>query len=384
MSEAELMEMESWADLEGRPSGLNLTASCNSNVTSLQMLRAYNYTYSIVSMVTLVLTAGILVATVFYKAYRTTLQRMVIYLTLTIMVYFCTSSLSIQLQPAIFKHTGHTGLCQWTGYIQVSANTCSLVLSLEISLYLLFLMCYQVKGKPIPTLTPPQTFFLELTGIFVGVVIPPCLWAIKIEHFGVGGAICWLELYPNSSCNFDTELETLGLGIFVTYTIITSINLIAYMILVAIFFWLSYKFQQSRARYMKTARRTVILVALLVFFTFVQLGSMTVIYYMLKRHLHLRIGEIVFCILTPLAQLTRLLAYMFYLNSIKMFRWKVTKSTAGEWRESWRLCCLQLRHWVTGKKGRGLVNNLDIRSSEYLTPSLVTSSHYDSLGRTMT
>lgn len=376
-------ELDSWEDMEGRPSGLNLTAKCNSNITNLHMIQIYNYTYSIVSMVTLVLTAVILVATIFYKAYRTTLQRMVIYLTLTIMVYFCTSSLSIQLQPAIFKHTGDV-LCQWTGCIQVCANTCSLVLSLEISLYLLFVMGRQARGKPIPTLTTPQMLFLELTCLFVGVVIPSCLWITKVEKFGVGGAICWLELYPNSNCSFTKELEILGLGLFVSYTIITSIDLLAYMVLVGVFFWLGCKFKQSRVQYMKTAKRTVILVALLVIFMFIQLGSMTVIYFMWKRRLHLRIGEIVFCIVTPISQLMRPLAYMFYLNSIKLFRWKVTKLTAGEWRESWRLCCLRLKHWVTGKKGMVLINNLDIRSSEYLTPSLVTSSHYESLGRTTT
>lgn len=362
---------------DGREGGLYLIASCNPDYT-LHLLELYNYTYTISSMVTLVLTAVILAAMVFYKAYHTPLQRMCIYLTLTIMVFFSTSSLSIQLQPSIFKHTGNT-LCQWTGYIQVCANTSSLVLSLEISIYLLYMMWHQMRGKPLPVPTRSQTLVLELTGLFVGVVIPPCLLATGIEHYGVGGAICWIQIYTNSSCNDTRGLDTLGVAVFSVYTIITSIDLIAYTVLVAIFFWLGCKFQQSRTRYMKTAKRTAILALLLVSFTVVQLVSILVVYFMLKKDLGLKKSEFVFCILTPLSQLIRPLAYVFYLNSIKKFRWKVAKSAAGEWRDSWRVCCLHLRHWMAGKKGRLFINNLDARSSEYLTPSLVTSSNYEGL-----
>lgn len=365
----------------GEARGLNLTATCNHKY-SLPLLELYNYTFTISSMVTLLLTAGVLAAMVFYRAYRTTLQRMVIYLTLTIMVYFCMSSLSIQLQPNLFrKETGDT-LCQWTGYIQISANTASLVLSLEISVYLLFMMWHQAKGKPLPVPSRSQTLALELTGLFVGVVIPPCLLAVKIDEYGVGGAVCWVKIYANSNCNDTKEVDTLGVAIFTIYTAFSSINLIAYAILVSLFFWLGCKFQQSRAQYMKTAKRTAILMALLVVYTAVQLGSVVVIYFMLKQNLYLRKGELLFCVLTPLSQLMRPLAYMYYLNSIKKFRWQVAKSTAGEWRDSWRLCCLRLRHWVGRKEGRVMINDLEVRSSEYLTPSLVSSSHYESIRKT--
>ena len=113
-----------------------------------------------------------------------------------------------------------------------------------------------------------------------------------------------------------------------------------------------------------------------------QVGSTVVVYFMLENKIGLKKGEIVFCLLTPLSQLVPPLAYMFYLNSIKKFRWEFTKSAAEEWRESWRLCCMRLRLWMGGRRGKLLLNRLDTRSSEYRTPSLESSLNYDSLGST--
>lgn len=356
---------------------MELIHRCNLNY-SLKLLKLYNYTYSISSMVVLLPTTAILVAMVFYKAYHTTLQRLFIYLTLSIMAYLATSSLSIQLQPGIFQQTGER-LCTWTGYIQISANVCSLVISLEISGYLLYIVWHQIRGKPLPLPTKSQTAILELACLFVGVVIPTCLLAIRIDHYGVGGAICWVKLYSNSSCNDTSEAETLGMAIFIFYSVIMSVDLISYVVLVSTFVRLGCKFQQSRAQYMKTAKRTALLIALLVVYTVVQLASLVVVYLQLRKHAALSSSEVVFCVLTPLSQLIRPLAYLFYFNSIKKFRWQVAKSTAGEW---WQLCCPQhFRLWIRGKRGTLMVNNLDIRSGDdYFTPSMVTTSHYESLG----
>jgi len=134
--------------------GLNLTHHCYSNY-SIRLLIRYNFTYSIASMVTMLLTTGIFVAMIFYKVYRTTLQRLFIYLTLSIIFHLAFASLNFQLQPKIFPHTGET-LCMWTGYLQTSSYTCGLLLSFEISVYLLHIVSYQVRGKPLPMMKRSQ------------------------------------------------------------------------------------------------------------------------------------------------------------------------------------------------------------------------------------
>lgn len=358
--------------------GLNLIYYCNPNYTLRQLLQ-YNLAYCISSMMTFLPTAAILVAVFFYRAYHSILQRLFIYLTLTIMVYLFISSLNLQLRPQFFDHTTGNTFCMWTGYMQTTTHVCSLLLSFEISIYLLYIMHYQVRGKPIPVPNSSQTVILELGAIFFAVILPLGLLAIPIRNYGVGGAVCWIRIYEGTDCEVLPASKRLGVALFTTYTLIVSINLIVFMALVVIFCCLACKFQQSRASHLKTARRTLLLFILLITYTVIHLSSILIQYYVINNKIIFQRGELIVCIVTPISQIIQPLAYMFYLNSVKKFRWDVAKSTAGEWRESWRFCCMHFNRILRGHDGTMMINNLDTRSGEYLTPSIATSSHYESM-----
>lgn len=369
-------------DLNGEEGygGLNLVHQCNKKY-SLDMLIVFNIVYSTSSMASCLITAAILIAMVFYKAYYTTLQRLFMYLNSTIIIYLIAASSSLQLHPKIFQYTGDE-LCKWTGYLQVSVYTSTLLISLEISAYLFYMMWYQVQGKPLPVPTRAKTAALEMTALFVGVVIPPCLLMIPISNYGVGGTQCWVRLYANGSCNISSDSEMLGGAIFTMYTILMSINLLAYIFLVGIFCWLACKFQQSREQYLQTAKRTTALIVMLIAYTGLHLSAIVVVHYILEREILLHYGEVVFSLTTPLSQLIRPLAYMFFFNSVKKFRWEGTKTAASEWKQSWRFFCLRWCHCLGRRGGTLMINDLGARSSESLTPALMTSSNYESLGRT--
>lgn len=363
--------------------GLNLTHHCNSNYSFPELVH-FNLGYSITSMLTFILTAAILVSMIFYRAYRTILQRLFIYLTISILVYLVIISLNIQLNPRFFKHTGPI-MCKWTGYIGTSAYTCSLLLSFEISVYLLYMMHYQLQEKPLPTPNKHLIISLEVIGVCVAVLLPPALLVIPLEYYGINGAVCWVKVYENTSCHPSSGSLALGKGIFSVYILFTTTNLTTFMVLVCLFCWLSCRSQQSRAHYLSTARRTAVLFVLLVGYTAIHFLAILIPYFTLSRHLPSnKAGALVFCILAPASQFIRPLAYMFFLNSIKKFRWQGTRTAASEWRESWRVCCLKFRYWVTKNEHHNLlINNLDLRSSECITPSLETSSHYyESMGGT--
>ena len=362
------------------PEGLNLTYYCNRNFSNLSSIIKYNMAYSITSMLTFLPTAAILCLMVFYRAYRTILQRLFIYLTVSIMLYLAIISLNVQLHPKLFEHTGEV-MCKWTGYMSTSAYTCTLLLSFEISVYLLYMMYYQLRGKSLPVLSRYRVAVLELFGLGVAVLVPPALLVISLEYYGLNGAVCWVKAYENTSCKPSTGSLALGKGIFSIYTILSCTNLAIFMVLIGLFCWLSCRFQQSKTRYLHTARRTTILFVFLIAYATIHLSGILFPYFTLTHKLHIHNGEIVLCILLPISQLIRPLAYMFFLNSVKKFRWKSTRSKATEWRDSWKLCCLRLRYWGS-EDSHGLLinNNLECRSSEYITPSVETSTHYESVG----
>ena len=362
-------------------SGLELIHHCNPNY-SLTLLKDYNFTYSIASMVTLLLIIALLVAMVFYKTYQSTLKRLFLYLTLSIMVYVANSSTNLQLQPEFFNHT-HETFCKWTGYIETCAFVATLILTFEISLYLLFVVYYQIRVKPIPVPTRPQTIGLEVTGLFVAVVLPTCLLSIPLKHFGTGAAVCWVKLYDNTtSCEPPPGSVTLEKVLFTVYTFFIVVNLTAFVVLFIVFIRLACKFQQSRTQYVQTAVRTITLFIFLAVYGIVHLSAIIVPFYMMANPKSIwRKGIYLHLVLDPISQFFRPLAYMFYLNSVKKFRWEETKMAAVEWRRTWRFCCLRCWHRMRGDKGT-VVNDLDGRSCEYLTPSVMTSTHYESLGRT--
>ena len=359
-------------------SGLNLTLHCNSHY-NLSTLVQYNLAYSLTSMLTFLPTAAILCAMLFCRAYHTILKRLFIYLTLSILLYLVVLSSNIQLNPSLYSSAS---LCRWTGYASTSAYTCSLLLSSLITAYLCYMMCYRARGKPVPVLRARwRRVALELTGVGVAVLLPPAALAVApFEYYGVSGASCWVKMYQNETCNTSHGSLVLGTAIFSTYVLLNATNLLAFAGLVLTFCRMGCKFEQGREQYMGTAKRTVLLVILLVMDGFIHLSVILVAYIALRQHLFVETGGLVLSVMIPLSQCIRPLGYMFYLNSVKRFRWGVAKEVAGEWRQSWSLCCRRMRCWVSGGRMDLMqVNNLE---SEYFTPNLVSSAQYESLGRT--
>ncbi len=278
----------------------------------------------------------------------------------------------MQLQPKIFRHTGNS-VCKWTGYTSVSVYSCTMIISLEISIYLLYLMYHQLRDKPAPVWSAGQRLILEFTCLFFAMILPPCLLAIPHDYFGVSGATCWVTKYENASCTTAKEAEVLETVIFTTYVFITAVNIIAYGILVAIFWRLSRTFQQSRAQYLKSAKRTAILVSLLVMYTITHLLSIILLYFADKENIQLSGGIVTICLITPLSESLRPIAYMYYFNSIKKFLWSRVKREAEDWKLSCTECCMRAVYKLRGSEDRV---NID---EEYLTPSTLTTSFYGSL-----
>lgn len=361
--------------------GLNFTHYCNKKY-SLEMLTGSNLAWSISSMVAFLLTAIILVVVIFYRQYRTIVQHFFIYLTLFILVYLALASASIQLLPQFFQHTGEMA-CKWTGYLQSLVYISIFIISFELSAYLLYVMQFQVRGKPIPTLMTSKKVVLELVGLLLAVIIPAALLSIRLKNFGVYGATCWINIYKidnhSINCSIDKDAIVLQTVIMSVSSVLYAANVVSYAILIVIFCLLACKYQQTRSHYKYTIIRTIILVSYLVLSGTVHLAFALCFYYISNDDYGLVNYPLllVACILTPAIEFLHPLAFMFYLNSVKKFQWQVARSTAGEWKASWRLCCTQSKRWIRRKWGTKIsINDTNDHLDEYLTPDLTTTSQY--------
>lgn len=372
--------------------GLNLTFYCNYNYSnySLELLEQYNLAWSVTAMVAFFLTLATLLLTVFYQSYGSILQRLFIYFILSIMANLAASATDIQLQPRIFR--GPTA-CKWTGYSKTATSVVTLMFSCEISIYLLYIMYCQALQKRCPQLSKLQNVLLELGLLFIAAVIPPLLLIVPSNNFGLAGAVCWVKTYEDESCEIQSAATVLQWVIFSIYTVMNVFNLLAYAVLVALFFGLACKSQRGRTQYLITGRRTALLVLLLVLCTGVHLVSILITVAVLDKgsRIHQKWAVFILCTTTPMAQCIRPIAYMFYLNSIKKFRWKSTRNSAGRWKSSGKLCCRRAWKWLGVLTGTPAVDssscisvvsdaNLNNQRSEYFTPILTSSmSKYGSM-----
>ena len=323
-------------------------------------------------MVSFFLTLAILLLTVFYQSYGSILQRLFIYLTVSIMAYLAASSTDIQLQPRFFLGAAS---CKWTGYSKTSTFVVTLMFSCEISIYLLYVMCYQLLQKQLPQPSKSQKVMLELGLLLFATVIPPLLLIIPNNNFGLAGAVCWVKSYEDESCESPRNAVVLQWVIFSMYTVMSIFNLMAFVILVGIFFWLAFKLQRGWMQYLVTARRTILLVLLLILCTGVHLFSILIYLAIVNKEskVHKKWSIFFLCTITPVAQCIQPIAYMFYLNSVKRFHWDSMRSSAGRWKSTGRLCCWRVQKWMAGVSSLNYINVLDNGQSEYLTPALTSS-----------
>lgn len=371
--------------------GLNLTSHCNQNY-SIQLLEQYNLTWSVTSIVSFFLTLGILLFILFHQSYGSILQRLFIYFILSIMAYLAASATDLQLQPRFFL--GDT-VCKWTGYSKTATFVITLVFSCEISLYLLYIMYYQIRQKQLPQLSTSQNVVIELGLSLIAVVIPPLLLVIPRDYFGLSGALCWVKSFEHGSeiCQAQNGSMILEWVIVAVYTSFSVFSSVSYTFLVGIFCWLACKSQSSRKQYQNTAMRTIFLVSLLILSAIIHIITILVTLFLVDKHgkLHNVWAVFAMCV-TPLAQCIRPIAYMFYLNSVKKFRWESTRNTAVRWKSTGKSCCRGLWKKLGLSKGRFAVNsaysemsdaNLNNHQSEYYTPTLTSSlSQYGSLAKT--
>ena len=357
-------------------SGLNRTADCYN--TSTSHLRAYNYASSISSMITFFPTLCLLVVIFFYHTYGSILHRLFIYFTLSILAFLFAYSTDLQLQYNLSER-----FCRWTGYTKVATHMIALLFSSEICAYLLCKMYYQVcHHKKLPQLSKARAVILEIGIVVLTVLPPPLLLLLAKDKFGLFSTECWLQLFKSNSCDpfLDHQRDPLVLNLILIKGVFYSFNFVSYSILIGLFCWLACNSEVAKKQYFRTARRTVILVVLLVCTSGTDLVALVLATYTInKKTARYRVLVILFAIYYAAVQFAQPIAYLVYLNSVKKFQWDSTKDMARRWKHRGLNCCAKALRWLvnpfsTTSESEDLLkstnNNLNLNDTPALTSSM--------------
>lgn len=237
--------------------GLELIQNCSRNNYTMHQLKAYNLVWSISGLTAATATLVILVGLLLGRGYRTPLQRLFLYLTLSTLLGLVNNSLNMVLHFDSFSDS----VCTAIGYTDVSLFTTSLLLASGIGLYLLFIIYYQAQGKFVPKIGTFKAAVVEILYVVGVVAIPPGAMTKNVGKFGVAGPVCWIQVYRAEDCiRIHREFE---LKILLVFTAIMSINIAIFVLLKILSCLLAYRHEHVRAHHIHIAKKASLLVTCL-------------------------------------------------------------------------------------------------------------------------
>lgn len=320
--------------------GLHLIEKCSNGSYTIYDLRAYNLVWSISSMPMAALTLLILTAFLLDRAYKTPLQRLFLYLTVSTLLSLTNNSLNLVLHSDSFNEH----VCRAIGYIDVSLTSISLLLATGLGLYLVLVVSFLIRGRSLPKMHTYIVCGIELAYVSAVVVTPPVLLSSQARKFGVAGVLCWVQTY-NQECH--RERRGLELQVLLIFTTIMAVNLGLFVLLgVTSGVLASRQESAARSQHLRLTKRASLLVACLSVSLAINITSLWGHYATADSHTHIAV-LIVMALLVPTSPAIIPVGFMFYLNSTKKF--SHLKSIAGRLK-------------------RLLVRSLSSRSTELIPP----------------
>ena len=299
------------------------------NLFNLTQLNSVHLTGSIVSTLSLAVITLILLLLIFYKTYNSTLQRLLLYLTITTVIQkvWVTAGYTTQ-----FEYSGHETFCDMINIVWQWSTTVGYLLTLAMIVYLPYKIYQQFKGDPFPRLSRSKCCHVALECLFIFIVsLFPLTYVLPLAHcnYYTTQYICIVRI-TEDNCTMVTQ-KTLALaGVLGFIPIIALLGIFVIAIALSVVFCcLASKYRETRA----TLCRTLILLGFFVVYTIIVLASIGSF-----RLLQIYVSELMIAVLLPVTGLPFPLAFLFYLYSFNLFRWRAIKRAAAEWR-CLRSCC---------------------------------------------
>ena len=306
-----------------------------SNITLAQMIDG-SLSGRIASTVCLVVITLILLLLIFYKAYTSTLQRLLLYLTITTVIQeACTTVGYYTIQ---FEYGEHEMFCDIINIVWQWNDTVGYLLTLAMIVYLPYKIYEQIKGDPFPRLSRSKCCRIGAECLFIFVVLVFPLTYIYPWSYCELGHWCSTDVI-DLNCTFVWNIGQNLVVMFNLFDLMGIIGVIFTIVLSIVFCCLACKYREARQPFLRTLCRTLILLGLFVASTTITL----LLKILLPSDLvylvdYWYIIELVNGAVLPVTQIVFPLAFLFYLYSFNLFRWRAIKRASAEWR-CFRGCC---------------------------------------------
>jgi hypothetical protein len=305
--------------------------NCSNNTIVSELKRAslIGVVFSGASLLLLVLLLAVLVL---HRAYRTSLQRLLLYLITAAILSNVVITLNIQLQFDV-----HSKFCEWVGFFDVWTTNLLDLLSLSFTVYLIVTAYQEFNGKRLQCMWccrrhPVLTEILFL----IVVTLLPLIYLLKpvLRHsFGLGVFACWVKTL-DENCT-----ELVNHEVMVTVDVVDLVlrlaNILSLLALIVVVCMPVTKLRRNRV---ETVGRAVFLVLMIILSR-----SITVAFFVLdmipnladKLPLYPAVS-ISGCILSNLFVILGVTAYLYSPRKLSI---KSLRRAARKWT-----CCERFKH----------------------------------------
>ena len=232
-----------------------------SNATANQLQKA-NLINTVFTTASLLIQLVLLALLVLYKSWKTTLQRLFLYLTLFTVLNTLIKVCNVELQFGTGAGNHSLDFCAWIGFFTVWTDILIELFSISLIFYLIAVTFQKLKGKQLCSFkknlcSKRQKILMEVVFTCLLVCLPLILiwWPFKRHLYGKGETICLIK-YNCTHLNGAkiTEITITGIE-----TILHSTVIISFVALVLTFSAMLIKLGRSRAHNCQTMGRAIFL-----------------------------------------------------------------------------------------------------------------------------
>ena len=231
----------------------------NATVNQLQKVNLINTVFTTASLLIQLVLLALLVL---YKSWKTTLQRLFLYLTLFTVLNTLIAVCNVELQ---FKKKVQE-FCAFIGLFAVWTDVLIELVSISLTFYLIAVTFQKLKGKQLCSFkknlcSKRQKILMEVVFTCLLVCLPLTLtwWPYKLHLYGKGETKCWIKSRDENCTKLNnaiiTEITITGIE-----TTLQSTMVLIFMGLILTFSAMLIKLGRSRAHNCQTMGRAIFLI----------------------------------------------------------------------------------------------------------------------------
>ena len=269
---------------------------------------------------------------VYYRLFKSVLQRLFLYLASSSLFYLSTVVLEGE-HIFYYPRHGQKQVCQTVGFLVEWSATVEVLFTFGITSFInAKVIQEQFRGETLPQLTVKWQRTLECCFILTCILLPfTVVWLPFVHHtYGLGGAWCWIMSVSENCTDIGTRDQLLYFGPLIALTAFNVMLTLTVCVLLCI---AARKYEATRHFHQMRAREVLLLLAFLIAYA-VMSNTGIVPHFMAgllkKRKLYsLWMADAVG---TPLGKLVVPIAFLFYLYSFRKLSWSSIKAAAEEWK----------------------------------------------------